>query len=285
MLKSMTGYARVRGKDFDVEMRSVNHRFCEVKLNLPAEFVQIENRIKKLISRRLERGYITVTVHRKGRLARPSATVDRLLLQFYLRALAEIARKSGTKYKPNPEFLAMVPGLVKMELPGLNLKKEYAVLKNLLAKAAGKLDLMRRVEGRNLERDLEKRINLIGKSLKRIKIRSPEILKKYRRDLHKHVKQLVREGMDFDLSQEVGIFAQRSDINEEIVRLSSHREQFLATLRKSILAGKKLDFILQEMNREANTIASKANDYQISQQVIFIKGEIEKLREQIQNIL
>lgn len=285
MLRSMTGYARIGGRDFVVELRAVNHRFCEVKLNLPAEFVEIENRIKRFISQRLVRGYITVTVHRKGKLAEPNVTVNRNMLQFYLQALTEIGQKCRVDYKPNPEFLATLPGLVKTDTPIVNLKKEYGALKILLDKAMKKLDLMRRTEGKNLSRDLMQKMNLIGKSLKRIKVRSPEILKRYRKDLHKRVKQLVPPETEMDLAREVAVFAQRSDVNEEVARLSSHREQFLTALKESVPVGKKLDFILQEMNREVNTVAAKANDYRVSREVIFIKGEIEKLREQVQNIL
>ena len=291
MIKSMTGYGRVvallDGRNIVVEAKSVNHRFLEISLRTPAALFPLEMEYKKKIGERFQRGRIDVSIRLEGEGADTSKVnlnldiarryfdvLNRLKDEFHLQE--PITLKSLTVFRD----IFTPPSETELSPDFLN------EVEKTLQEALSMLGNMRQDEGIALYSDMEMRLKEIAKIMEVIRLRVPEVVLEYQKRLADRIKELT-VGYTLDdarLAQEVAIMADRCDITEEIVRMQSHISQFEALLQSEDAEGKKIDFLLQEMNREINTIGSKSNDAEITRQVIEAKSEMGKLREQAQNI-
>lgn len=292
MIKSMTGFGRsdsqVVDKYFQVELKSVNHRYMDISIKLPKKFTYLEESIRKVIKTHIQRGRIEVYItYESVGESDVKVDVDMPLAQEYLNALLKLENELSVQNDITTSLIARFPDVIKVEKKEENEEEIWQCLQDALNGAITKLVAMRKEEGNKLKEDLLKRLGKTSDFLAQIKDRSPIIVGEYRQKLMDRIKEIVDEEFVLDdgrIAAEVALFADKSNITEEIVRLYSHINQFRKTLEEDDAIGRKLDFLLQEMNREANTIGSKANDLIIANLVINIKSEFEKMREQVQNI-
>jgi uncharacterized protein (TIGR00255 family) len=289
----MTGYGRAEaildGQKYTVEIKSLNHRFLEISLRLPASLSALEMEIKKKIGEPLLRGKIDVSIRRDVQSSAENGQYLALnlpLAQNYFNLLMQLKQSLNLQDDIRLEMIAGQKDVFQMaELPqddSVLWQGLAAVLEEALA---GMME-MRRREGEVLSRDLSARLDLMTQLLSRIEAKAPQVVLEYQKRLTDRVRELTN-GLVVDesrLSQEVAILAEKSDITEEIVRLRSHLGQFLEMLDSEEAIGRKVDFLIQEMSREVNTIGAKSSDADISKQVIEIKSELAKLREQVQNL-
>lgn len=291
MLSSMTGFGSGRAvagdEEIAVELKSLNHKFCEVKARLPRELQALEPVIVKAVKDRLARGAVEVTVRRSAMAQSGNVPqVDTTLAKEYRRAMSELARAVGVDDAPRLEHFLNVPGLIRLEERTANLADAETALLQALEVALSALQKMRKVEGEGLEHDLRTRLAFVEKLAKEVATLSPQSVNDYRARLEERIAELSR-GVTLDaqrLAQEVAYFAERTDIAEEMTRLSSHVEQFRALVSSNEPAGRKLDFLVQEMHREVNTTGSKSQHVEISNRVVAMKAEVERIREQVQNV-
>ncbi len=293
MIRSMTGYGRAEsvlmGRKFVIEMKSVNHRYLETSVRLPSMLLSLEGEIKKRIGERFSRGRIEVTcridVDGSGE-AGGRFSLNIPLVRNYYTLLGQV---KDELHLGDEITLAMMAGFRDIFAPTESIQDPALLwegLSAILDETIRTLTEMRQREGESLQRDLTARLSLIGGLLEGISDRSPQVVLEYQKRLADRIRELtggvvVDEGR---LLQEVAIMAEKSDITEEIVRFRSHIEQFTDLLTEGDGAGRKIDFLIQEMGREVNTIGSKSGDAGISRNVIEIKSELAKLREQVQNI-
>jgi uncharacterized protein (TIGR00255 family) len=290
----MTGYGRAEavlgGRKYVVEIKSLNHRYLELSLRIPANLLPLEMEIKKKINEHLIRGKIDITIRREtysGIEGSRLLEVNLPLVKNYYDLLIQLKDLFNLK---EDITLDMMAGLKDVFIPLETLEDEITVLweglAGVLSNALAALIDMRQKEGEVLGQDLKARLYLINEHLDEIDARAPQIVLEYQKRLVARIRELM-DGMVIDesrLSQEVAIMAEKSDITEEIVRFRSHIKQFLEMLKSPEAIGRKVDFLIQEMNREVNTIGSKSSDAQVSCHVIEIKSELAKLREQVQNL-
>ncbi|MDA8124074.1 MAG: YicC family protein [Deltaproteobacteria bacterium] len=293
MIRSMTGYGRseavLRGRKMTVEMKSVNHRYLEVSLRLPGMLAPFEAEIKKRIGEQCSRGRIEATLridNDGGTESNGRFALNLPLLQNYHALLNQMKEELHLEEDIS---LSVMAGFRDLFVP-TEAVQDPAVLwegmATLLDEALRMLTEMRDREGKVLQEDLSARLSLIGGTLEGIAARSPQVVLDYQRRLGDRIRDLTG-GMAIDesrLLQEVAIMAEKSDITEEVVRFRCHIGQFVDLLTTGEAAGRKIDFLIQEMGREVNTIGSKSGDAEISRSVIEIKSELAKLREQVQNI-
>jgi len=290
MIRSMTGFgagrASVGGEDLDVEIRSVNHKFCEVKARMPRELSALEMEIVRVVKDRLARGGVEVSVRRGGTAASFAPRVDAALAESYARAFAEIQARLGL---PGHVMLADViaaDGVVRLEEREVDQDAAREALGRALGHALDALVGMRGREGEALARDVAGRLDAVEAAVARVAELVPRSVEHHRVRLTERVTELAR-GVGVDparLAQEVALFADRTDVAEEVTRLRSHVAQARALLAGEEPAGRKLDFLVQEMHREANTIGSKSQSAEIAGLVVTLKAEIERMREQVQNV-
>jgi uncharacterized protein (TIGR00255 family) len=295
MVLSMTGYGRGRadGPGFSVSatIKATNHRFFDLQLRLPVELEACEGLIRRLVKEQVRRGHVEVTLAME-RLTAPALEVDEALLESYVTACQKLRREYGFSAQPDPVNLLRIPGIVKApegkadEWDGLDRAVEQAA-----SEALAQLQQMRRTEGVALTADLRGRLQTLRTLADQVMERSARTPDLYRRRLEGRLHALIGnfEIEPTRLSQEVAYLASHSDITEELTRFQSHLDQAFELMEQSSEVGKKLDFLLQEMNREANTLLSKTTDVpevgvEIARQAIAMKAEIEKLREQAQNV-
>jgi uncharacterized protein (TIGR00255 family) len=292
MIKSMTGYgkaeAMIDGRKYAVEIRSLNHRYLEISLRLPGSLSALETEIKRRIGERFSRGRIEVAIRvdTNGNMEEGRLELNLPLLRNYFNLLQRLKDEFQLKGDVALENLVGFKDVfVPMEVEtDMDLIAQH--IGTVLEDAIRLLTEMREKEGALLLGDLEERIRMVQACLSSIADRAPRCVQEYQRRLSERVRELTG-GIDIDaarLSQEVAIMADKIDITEEIVRLSSHFSQFHEMLLSGEAVGRKIDFLIQEMNREINTIGSKTGDLEISRNVIEIKSELGKLREQVQNI-
>jgi len=291
MLKSMTGFGRgegatTMGRVF-VESRSVNHRYCEISIKVPKRLVPFETRMKELIRSEVSRGRIDVVLRldQSGE-GKVQFQVDLPLAQQYFKALQTLKEKLGLRDEITLGLLAGAKDLIAAKEEVEDVEPYWKEILPILKQSLKNLDEMKRSEGAMLGKDLQQRIERIAQDLEGVKGQYPSRLEAYRDRFHERLKSLLM-GFEVDPSrfqQEVAFLAERTDITEEIVRGESHLSHLAALLRGEDPAGRKMDFLLQEINREVNTISSKANDAEISQRMVEIKAELEKIREQVQNV-
>ncbi len=292
-MKSMTGYGRgdsfQDGFKISVELSSVNRKQAEIAVNLPREMEVLEAQIRDLINRHVARGRLTVRVSLHAGASKMSARMhlNIPLAKAYARELNRLARQLRLPGPVTLDHLARAPGVFQTD-EQLAVEEDFwpAVHKALDKAVAGMLK-MREREGAHLERDLTHRVGLMRKAVARIQKHAPRVSRRYRQQLLERIKDAGLEvpGSEDDrLLKEVAYFADRSDISEELTRLQSHFHQFDDCRKAREPIGRMLDFLAQEMNREINTVGAKANDSLISRSVVTLKAELEKFREQAQNV-
>lgn len=290
MIKSMTGFGQgsAEGDDFRVraEIRSVNNRAFDVHTRLPQELTSLEVTLKKQVQAAVKRGRVDVSVSVE-QLKPATFEINRPLVSGYLAALFDLKKGFGLEGDPSLELIAKLPGALQVSQDSGSLdEKLVSGTIAALSQALVSLTEMRVVEGQELAAELTSRLDTIETQMPAIENEAARLPAVYRDKLMKRLQEVVAGGLvdEARIAQEAVMLADRSDISEEIARLKSHISQMRDLLRSTHEAGKRLDFILQEMNREANTILSKSNDLAISDAAIVIKTEVEKLREQAQNV-
>lgn len=291
MIRSMTGYGRRQspgaGGTVTVEVRSVNHRFCEIALRLPRGMASLEDSLKELVQRHCARGRIDLTVSLTGgRETRVTVSLDRPLARQYHKLLEQLRKEFRLAGQIDLALLAGLRDLIVVSEQPIGDKAVHTLIKRLAAGALIDLDRMRLREGKALTAHLNAMLNGIETELGQIAGRIPQAVQDHYARMKGRIEKLLEPGRADAgrLEQELAAFADRSDVSEEQARLQSHLQQFRAAMKAPGPVGKTLDFLLQEMGRETNTIGSKANDAQITTHVVRIKGELEKLREQVLNI-
>ena len=288
---SMTGYGKGVATDgkktITVEMKSVNHRYLDLGLKLPRTFMFVEDEFKKTIEKKLSRGHVDVFLTYEIKESdNGKFTVDSELAKSYLHAVNVLAMETGVPNDFTVTSLAKVPDVIARETP----VEDEDVLKNLaiyaLTEALENLSAMRKKEGEALKKDFAVKLDAIENSLGIIKKLAPQVVEEYRNNLNARIAEVVEPSL-IDrqrLATEVALYADHCAIDEEITRLSTHIKAMRKHLEADEPVGRKMDFLVQEFLRETNTIGSKANNIEITEQVLAIKNEIEKMREQAQNI-
>lgn len=292
-LLSMTGFGDARHERADhalsAEVRTVNSRHFKLNLRTTEGYGALEARIEAVVREYVRRGTVNVTVRIRHISAADDYRLNADVLHGYLDQLQQVAAKRGLGEELRLEPLALLPGVVEeLSSEARDAENAWPLLEPALREALEKLGSMRTAEGAALAADLASHCAAVERSLNKIATRSPLIADLYRRRLQERIDEALAQFKTtiepVDLIREVCLFADRSDISEEIVRLRSHLQQFQQALQSEESAGRKLEFICQEMGRETNTIGSKANDAEISQEVVEIKTALERIREQLQNV-
>jgi uncharacterized protein (TIGR00255 family) len=291
MVSSMTGYGRAELVKEDVkasvEMSSVNNRFCEVQFRLPKFLSPLESKLKEMILSTVTRGKISYTLNWEESLPITSyVKLNQEAADVYHTIMTQLKEKYNLSGEIRVDHFLNLPDLIKVEKEEYNIDKAWEVLREVTSRALEEFNSMRRSEGGRLASDLKQRVNYLEDAISEIERLAPVNVSNYRKKLKSKISELL-DNLVVDeqrIELEVALMAEKCDVTEECVRFKSHNQQFLSALEEGGAVGKRLTFLLQEMNREANTIGSKASDAQISQKVIFLKEEIEKLREQVQNI-
>ena len=291
MIKSMTGYGRQKGenerREVQVEIKSVNHRYLDLIVKVPRIYSFLEEPNKTAVSAAVARGkvdiYLSITAKEGGDV---KVSPNLALAGEYLRALEQVRDTYSLKDDISVMELAHMPDLltVAREEPDAEEVKTQAL--EVLGRALEEYNAMRRTEGERLCEDIARRGQEIGKMVDQVEQRSPQSVEEYRQKIAQRMTEILG---DSDITEqrilaEAALFADKVSVTEEVVRLRSHLSQLQKMVQGDAPVGRKLDFLVQELNREANTIGSKANDYELAQIVIEIKAEIEKIREQIQNL-
>lgn len=288
---SMTGYgkgvASRNGKTITVEIKTVNHRFLDCNIKLPRTFLFVEDTIKKTISSSISRGHIDVylTYEQTG-VQEGAFYADIDLANNYLEAIKALQQGTGLENDITISQLVKVSDIIQRQQPVEDEQLLSELVVEAVSVALDNLKAMRRKEGEALKRDISSKLDNISCSLDKIKTFAPLVVEEYRNSLNARIAEVVNPSlMDMQrLATEVALYADHCSIDEEITRLSTHIVNMRALLEANEPVGRKMDFLVQEFNRETNTIGSKANDMRITSEVLLIKNEIEKMREQAANI-
>jgi uncharacterized protein (TIGR00255 family) len=289
-MHSMTGYGRgqamSKGTKVTAEIQSVNKRQTEILINLPSPLTSLESDLRAKIDRSLHRGRIIVTISASGPSAHHRPVVDANLAGLYLAQFKELQKTLALPGEITIEMILRSPGVISTAEQGSLDSSTRSAVDAALDLALEQLLLMRAKEGSNLHQELLRRIKSIGGALSKIRKLQPRVATRYRALLFERIQKIGLEiALDEDrLTKDVTFFAERSDFSEELSRLESHLEQFIETTHKQQAIGRTLEFISQELGRELNTLSAKANDAEISQLVVECKAELEKIREQVQNV-
>jgi uncharacterized protein (TIGR00255 family) len=281
------GEAMADGYHFTVELRTLNHRFCDIRIKLPRKYVDFEEEIKRKLSSQFSRGRIEINVVADEALDKVQhLTVDSELAKTYKRLLLDLQDKLGLEASLRLDTLLHFRDIFVFAEDEKSRARAWKVLEKALDQSVKECIQMRKEEGSVIEIDFDERLNQLETLSSEVESRTPLVVLDVRDRLHKRIEELLGQGEldESRLAQEVAILAERSDITEELIRFTSHIQQFRALLKASGPRGRQLEFLLQEMHREINTIGSKANDVEIAQKVIQIKTELERLREQVQNV-
>lgn len=291
MIKSMTGYGRQKGenerREVQVEIKSVNHRYLDLNVKVPRIYSFLEEPIKTAVSAAVARGkvdiYLSITAKEGGDV---KVSPNLALAGEYLRALEQVRDTYSLKDDISVMELAHMPDLLTVAREEPDAEEVKTQVLEVLGRALEEYNAMRRTEGERLCEDIARRGQEIGKMVDQVEQRSPQSVEEYRQKIAQRMTEILG---DSDIAEqrilaEAALFADKVSVTEEVVRLRSHLSQLQKMVQGDAPVGRKLDFLVQELNREANTIGSKANDYELAQIVIEIKAEIEKIREQIQNL-
>lgn len=291
MIKSMTGFGRCElvrdSRKFTVEVKSVNHRYLDVNIRMPKKLNFFESSIRSLLKQYAARGKVDLFIsYEDSAQNQVSLKYNEALAAEYLDCFREMEEQFGLENDIRVSALSRYPEVITMEEQAVDEEELWSLLKETLEGAFTQFVETRITEGENLKKDLLGKLDGILEDVEAIEKRSPEIVKEYREKLEEKVQELLGDTQidENRLATEIVLFADKICTDEELVRLRSHVLHMKATLDEESGIGRKLDFIAQEMNREANTILSKANDLDVSNHAINLKTEIEKIREQIQNI-
>ena len=286
---SMTGYGRAMrdmdGRQLTIELKSVNHRFLDISFRMPRNLMFLEDDARKTIGAKLARGHVDVFMtYRNMRSDARSVTVDKALFDAYAGALEGLA-ESGVRDDRSLMSIARLPDVLVVSEAEEDQDALRALLKDTLNEALDQLLVMRKREGAEMKKDLSFRTDRIEEMTRQVEERYPQTVEEYTRRLRATIEDLVGQNVDeARLLTEVAVMADRSAIAEETVRLHAHIAQLRECLEKTEPVGRRIDFLVQELNREVNTISSKSQDVPITQLAVSMKAEIEKLREQLQNI-
>lgn len=290
---SMTGYGDARFQDerlsASVELRAVNNRYLKVTMKCSEAYAALEGEIERIVRETISRGTVNVAIRVDRLWSADEFVLNSVALKSYWSQLQAASRDLGAPLPAEMGYLLAAPGVVSEESRRtVDLQADGEIIKRLLADALKKLQGFRVDEGRSMARELEANAKTIAERLQEVVALAPQVVSEYRSKLLERIRQnLADSGVsvaETDLIREVAIFTDRSDINEEITRLKSHLEQFQVFIREPASTGRKLDFLSQEMNREVNTIGSKANNVAIAHCVVEMKAAIEKMREILQNV-
>lgn len=285
---SMTGYGKgtgvFDGRELTIELKSVNHRFLDLTVKLPRTLLYAEDAIRKVLQGKLSRGhvdvYVTLVDKREGAT---SISIDKTLVSEYARLAKEISDETGAVNDFSTTFALRIPDAITTDVKDQEGLTPFIV--DCTEKAVLGLLKMRESEGGALKNDLVTRVNLMREMLDSVKERAPLVAEEYRVRLTEKISELLSGEFDETrILQEVAIFTDKANIDEEITRLSAHFERFDEYMTDSEPVGRRLDFLVQEMNREINTMGSKSNDVTITEKVLALKNELEKIREQVQNV-
>lgn len=287
---SMTGYGRgeaeINGRTLVVELKSVNHRFLDLSIKLPRVLLFAEDAMKKLISSRLSRGHVDVFTTYSAPKDQGALSLNKDVAQSYLAMGKELASAFGVQDDLTASSLLRVQGVVEEAITSIPEDEILSLVRTATDRALDSLLAMRETEGKGITSDLLSKMDEIERLTGVIESRAPFVAQEYKTKLEQTVRDAL-SGADYDetrLLTEVALFADKCAIDEELARLHVHVEHYRKILSTEPTAGRKLDFLTQELNREANTIGSKANDALIAETVVLLKCEIEKVREQIQNL-
>jgi uncharacterized protein (TIGR00255 family) len=292
MVSSMTGFGQAENATegltrFKVEIRSVNHRYLDIAIRMPRNIQFLEEKVRRAVQRSLSRGRVEVFITlQESESENVSVIVNRSLTTAYIKALHEMREVCSLQEPPDLGLICRLPDVMRVEKQETDLEETWNQLEPVLNKALGSLVEQRRSEGENLVADIVKRLDAVAGLAAEVETRSPIVVEEYHRKLEERLQAYLA---DFEIDQarimtEAAVFADRSSINEELVRLRSHLSAYRQALCEEVPVGRKLDFITQELLREINTIGSKANDYDLTRLVVDMKTELEKIREQVQNI-
>jgi uncharacterized protein (TIGR00255 family) len=292
LIKSMTAYGRGEiehnGTLFTAEIKTLNNRYRDIILRLPVSMQELEDMIRAKISANVKRGRVEVSLQviRKNGEINHNFELNRPLIKSYLDILSDMKNEFGLDDKFKTDFLFQIKDAIVAKPESIDLEENSSAIDELFEHTLESMDNMRIREGKAIEDDLIKRLDLISKYISKIEQRSPLVIDEYREKLKNRIKAIA-DDIEVDegrLAQEVALFAGRCDITEEIVRARSHLDQFHEYLQTDDSIGRRLDFLIQELNREINTISSKASDASISLNAVEAKAELEKIREQVQNV-
>lgn len=292
MVKSMTGFGRAiseegTSRSFTIEIKTVNHRYFDLNVRMPRTLVSLENKVRETINSKISRGKVDVFISQNSYDEQDrEICFNEEISDNYFKCLEKIKGKYDIINDISISLIAKFPEVITMEKKEEDLEQVWESLRTPLIEALDGLVDMRKKEGEKLHEDILVKCNNIKQLVDEIEEKSPIVVKEYKLKLEGRLSELLESTVidENRIATEVAIFADKASIDEEIVRLNSHVVQLKENLLKEEPVGRKLDFIVQEMNREANTIASKANDLEIINSVINIKNYIEKIREQVQNI-
>lgn len=292
MIKSMTGFGRGESSDgvhsFSVEIKTVNHRYNDIIVKMPKYLLFLEEKVKKLIKEYLNRGRVEVYINLEYLAdSNIEVNVNIPLALAYKRELENLINQLEIGDDISLTHLLTLPEVIKTERKDVDEDVVWGCLSQALEIALENVVNMRKKEGIELKKDIEIQLRKLESLIDKIEKRAPQVVMEYKEKLKERISELMDEDTDLDeerLNFEVVLFADKSDINEEVVRFKSHIKQFYMSLEQDEAVGRKLDFLIQEMNREVNTIGSKANDLEIINDVMDIKAQLEKIREQVQNI-
>ncbi|HEY2827996.1 MAG TPA: YicC/YloC family endoribonuclease [Pirellulales bacterium] len=293
MLLSMTGFGeahqQANGLAAVVEVRTINNRFFKFTMRAGEGYSALESRVESLVREHIKRGTVQVSVQVDRNTSPEDYSINESVLEGYRQQLQKLQDRAGIKQDVPLQSFLTLPGVVKERLSDPSqAEADWPAIEKTLKAALGQLDKMRREEGQAMASDLAANCRTIAAELKQIAVRAPSVVDAYRVRLEDRVRAALEEHKlvlnPSDLVREIAIYAERSDISEEIVRLESHLQQFEQIMASPESAGRKLEFVTQEMLREVNTIGSKSTDVEIARHVIEIKATIERLREMIQNV-
>lgn len=290
-MRSMTGYGRGEvdhgGVKFSVELNSVNRKQSDLVINLPRDFTELEPRIRQKINEQLSRGRTNVLVScEQGANGNRKLTLDTALARSYHDAMRALQTELSAPGEITIANILQAPGVMRFTDEGIDSAQAWPAIEEALAIALRELIKMRENEGRHLAEDLRSRLETIRSAIREVSALFPEVVKKFRAAL---LERINKAGLDLSIDddrllKEVALFADRSDVSEELTRLEFHLTQFAEHLGKEEPVGRTLEFITQEIFRELNTLGAKSNDAAISQRIVVCKAELEKIREQIQNV-
>jgi uncharacterized protein (TIGR00255 family) len=291
MIKSMTGFGKgqliSQVGTITVEIRSLNHKYFDLACHLPNHLAIFEDKIRDYIKKRNRRGRINLSVSWEAKEKTQNIfSLDLDLAKRYHRELMRLKRGLNIRNDLGITQIISLPDVITYEQKKEKAAQLWPYIKKALDQASSKLGRMREAEGKRLLRDLQKRAKRIRFCLKSIEMQLPKVIERYKENIFKKVKSLagIKDPDQGRIAEEVALFVRNSDVSEELMRIKSHLKAFKHALRNQREAGKEMDFIAQELFREANTIGAKANSFRISRWVIKIKSQIDKMREQLQNV-
>jgi uncharacterized protein (TIGR00255 family) len=290
MVVSMTGFGRSKAESerfgVTVEVKTVNHRFCEFHIRMPRQLLKTEEKIKKKLGEHITRGRVEVFVTLEGEgIVNRSVHIDWQALDEYVQHISEIKNRYGISGEIQLHDLVNREEIIHIEEQEAESDELEHLVLTAIEEAGSRLIQMRMQEGAALESDVSNNIQLLKGNIAKVHQFAPDVVEQYRDRLKKKMADFLAGQADEDrILTEVAFFADKADISEEITRLESHVSQFIEILKANEPLGRKLDFLLQEMNREVNTIGSKANDSRIAREVVEMKSLLEKVKEQVQNI-